>query len=67
MIKSNSSYLVLDLANRTYSTLVSMDRSVDYGEYPARAGECDQFVTFSTVKDPDTGYPASVAVRTFRL
>ena len=67
VIKSNSSYLVLDLANRTYSTLVSMDRSVDYGEYPARAGECDQFVTFSTVKDPDTGYPASVAVRTFRL
>lgn len=67
VIKSNSSYLVLDLAGKTYSTLVSMDRSVDYGEFPARAGECDLFVTFSTVKDPDTGYPASVAVRTFRL
>lgn len=67
VIKSNSSYLIVDLASKTYSTLVSMDRSVDYGEYPARVGECDQFVTFSTVKDPDTGYPASVAVRTFRL
>ena len=67
VIKSNSSYLIIDLANRTYSTLVSMDRSVDYGEFPARTGQCDQFVTFSTVKDPDTGYPASVAVRTFRL
>lgn len=67
IIKSNSSYLVIDLAGKTYSTLVSMDRAVDYGEFPARAGECDLFVTFSTVKDPGTGYPASVAVRTFRL
>ena len=67
VIKSNSSYLVLDLAARTYSSLVPTDRSVDYGEFPARVGECDQFVTFSTVKDANTGYPASVAVRTFRL
>lgn len=67
IIKSNSSYIVVDLAGRTYSTLVSMDRAVDYGEFPARAGECDLFVTFSTVKDASTGYPASVAVRTFRL
>ena len=67
VIKSNASYLVVDLAKKTYSALSAMDRSVDYGEFPARAGECDQFVTFSTVKDPDTGYPASVAVRTFRL
>ncbi|WP_273394984.1 twin-arginine translocation signal domain-containing protein [Thermophilibacter mediterraneus] len=67
VIKSNSSYLVLDLAARTYSSLVPTDRSVDYGEFPARVGECDQFVTFSTVKDASTGYPASVAVRTFRL
>ena len=44
-----------------------MDRAVDYGEYPARCGECDLFVTFATVKDADTGYPASVTVRTFRL
>lgn len=67
IIKSNSSYLVLDLEARTYSSLVPTDRSVDYGEFPARVGECDQFVTFSTVKDASTGYPASVAVRTFRL
>ena len=67
VIKSNSSYLVINLADKTYSSLASVDRAVDYGEFPARAGECDQFVTFSTVKDPDTGYPASVTVRTFRL
>lgn len=67
VIKGTSSYFVIDLAKRQYSVLSASDRSVDYGEYPARAGECDTFVTFSTVKDADTGYPASVAVRTFRL
>lgn len=67
IVKSNATYLVLDLAKRQYSALPSADRIVDYGEYPARVGECDLFVTFSTVKDADTGYPASVAVRTFRL
>ena len=67
VIKSTASYFVIDLAKRQYATLTSSDRAVDYGEYPARAGDCDQFVTFATVKDANTGYPASVAVRTFRL
>ena len=67
IVKSNASYLVIDLANRSFSSLPSADRIVDYGEYPARTGECDLFVTFSTVKDANTGYPASVTVRTFRL
>ena len=67
LIKSTSSYFVLDLANKTYSTLYSYDRAVDYGEYPAREGEVEQFVTFATVKDEDTGYPANVIVRTFDL
>lgn len=67
VIKGTASYFVIDLANRQYSTLLATDRSVDYGEYPARAGNCDLFVSFSTVKDADSGYPASVSVRTFRL
>lgn len=67
IIKRNASYALLDLANSTYATILAADRSVDYGEYPARSGECDTFVTFSTVKDASTGYPASVTVRTFRL
>lgn len=67
IVKSNASYLAVDLAKHSISSLPSADRIVDYGEYPARAGECDLFVTFSTVKDATTGYPASVAVRTFRL
>lgn len=67
VIKGTASFFVIDLANRQYSTLLATDRSVDYGEYPARAGNCDLFVSFSTVKDADSGYPASVSVRTFRL
>lgn len=67
VIKSRSSYFVVDLANKTYASLNSADRCVDYGEYPARVGDCTNFVTFSTVKDADTGYPASVTVRTFQL
>lgn len=67
VIKSTSTYLVIDLDKRQYASLPSADRIVDYGEFPARTGECDLFVTFSTVKDADTGYPASVTVRTFRL
>ena len=67
LIKSRSSYMVVDSKNQKYSSLLSIDRSVDYGEYPARCGDCDLFVTFATVKDADTGYPASVTVRAFRL
>lgn len=67
IIKSTSSYFVIDLANKTYATLSSYDRAVDYGEYPARAGECDLFTTYATIKDADTGYPSSVVVRTFQL
>ena len=67
VIKSRSSYAVVDEQNQKYSALLSVDRAVDYGEYPARCGESDLFVTFATVKDADTGYPASVTVRTFRL
>jgi hypothetical protein len=67
IIKSQSSYYVVDGENRTYSSISSADRCVDYGEYPARQGECDTFVTFSTVKDANTGYPSSVTVRTFAL
>ncbi|HIY79033.1 MAG TPA: twin-arginine translocation signal domain-containing protein [Candidatus Olsenella excrementavium] len=67
IIKSLASYFVINLANRQYAVLGSADRSVDYGDYPARVGECDLFVTYATVKDADTGYPATVSVRTFRL
>lgn len=67
LIKSTSSYFVIDLEAKTYAILPSADRSLDYGEYPARMGECELFVTFATVKNADTGYPAGVHVRTFGI
>ena len=65
IIKSRASYFVVDLRKATYSILTAANRSVDYGEYPVRVGQTDEFVTFATVKDEASGYPASVTVRAF--
>lgn len=67
VVKSRASYYVVDTKQHGYTFLGAANRCVDYGEYPARVGETDTFVTFSTIKDADTGYPASVLVRAFRL
>jgi len=67
VVKSRASYYVVDTAKHGYTFLGAADRCVDYGEYPARVGETDTFVTFSTIKDSSTGYPASVLVRAFTL
>ncbi|MBQ6522443.1 MAG: hypothetical protein IJI15_06430, partial [Atopobiaceae bacterium] len=65
-VKSRASYYTVNMRTRTYGFLPAIDRSVDYGEFPARAGEIgDTFVTFATVKDEKTGYPSKVIVRTF--
>lgn len=65
--KSRSSYVVADIADATYGILTSQDHAVDYGEYPAREGQCDTFVSFCTVKDSSTGYPSAVSVRAFTV
>ncbi len=65
IIKSRTSYFVVDVRKSTYSILTAVNRCVDYGEFPARVGESDDFVTFATVKDEQSGYPSSVTVRTF--
>lgn len=67
IVKVRSSYLVSNSADSTYGMLTAEDRSLDYGEYPARVGTCDTFVTYATVKDATTGYPASVTVRAFSV
>ena len=67
VVKSQASYFVVNTEDRTYAVLQAVNRAVDYGEYPARAGTCDTFVTYATVKDQDTGIPASVTVRTFKV
>ncbi len=67
IIKSRSSYLIFDIVNKTYSTLDAVDRCLDYGEYPATSGESRRFITFTTVKNEETGYPFEVIVRMFDI
>jgi len=67
IIKSRTSYFVVDVRKATYSILAAANRCVDYGEFPARVGEVEDFVTFATVKDEASGYPLNVVVRQFRL
>lgn len=65
IIKSRTSYFVLDVHKETYSILTAANRSVDYGEFPVRVGSSKDFVTFATVKDEASGYPSSVTLRAF--
>lgn len=67
VVKVRASYYVIDVPNRTYTFLGAASRCLDYGEYPARVGNTTNFVTFSTIKDASTGYPASVLVRSFAI
>jgi len=67
LVKSRSSYFVLDTAKETFSILGAVNRATDYGEYPACEGVTDTFVTFATVKDATTSTPTSVIVRAFKL
>ncbi|MDO4537740.1 MAG: twin-arginine translocation signal domain-containing protein [Coriobacteriales bacterium] len=67
IIKSRASYFVVNLKKATYSTLTAANRCVDYGEYPVRVGETDEFTTYATVKDEASGFPISVTVRSFKV
>ena len=67
IVKSRSSYVDADVDTQHYGVVPALDHSVDYGEYPARVGTCDTFVSFATVKDEDTGFPANVQVRAFTI
>ncbi|MDO4806779.1 MAG: twin-arginine translocation signal domain-containing protein [Coriobacteriales bacterium] len=67
IIKSRTSYFVLDVHKETYSILTAANRSVDYGEFPVRVGLSKDFVTFATVKDEASGYPSAVVLRSFGL
>ena len=67
IIKSRTSYFVVDVKKATYSILTAANRCVDYGEFPVRVGESSDFVTFATVKNESSGYPDKVVVRSFAL
>lgn len=67
VVKSRARYLVLNVADNTYTSISAVDHSLDFGEYPARSGDSSQLLTFSTVKDQKSGYPTEVVVRSFLL
>lgn len=67
IVKSRLSYFVINLEQRTYATIASVNGCVDYGDYPATAGTVGSFVTYAAVKDSSTGVPNGVAVRIFSL
>ena len=66
LIKVRSSHYLFDTAEQTYSVISCPDRSLDYGDYPASEGTCDQFVTYAAVKNVQ-GMPESVTARVFTL
>ena len=67
IVKNRASYVLVDVEKQVCRWLYATDRSLDFGEFPAREGTSSSLVTFSTVKVPDSGYPASVCVRCFPL
>ena len=66
LIKTQSSHFLVDTDAKTFGTLLSPDRAVDYGDYPASEGTTSRFVTFATVRN-DTGIPEKVTARLFSL
>lgn len=67
LIKTRASHVIVDTNAQTYATLAAPSRALDYGDYPASMGTTSTFVTYATVKDEQTGYPASVQVRAWAL
>ena len=66
LVKSQASHFLINTHAKTYGTLLSPDRSLDYGDYPASAGSVDSFVTYATVRNAQ-GVPESVTARLFSL
>lgn len=67
IIRSQLSYFVFDLAQKTYTRLRAVSGSSDYGDYPATSGTSGVFVTYAMVKDGETGLPSRVITRVFSL
>lgn len=66
LIKAQASHFLVDTSKKTYGTLLSPDRALDYGDYPASAGEVSSFITYATVRNSQ-GIPETVTARLFSL
>lgn len=67
LVKSRTSYFVIDIERMTYARISAASGCTDYGDFPATQGTTDYFVTYATMKDATSGIPSSVLVRTFSL
>ena len=66
LVKSQASHFLINTRAKTYGTLLSPDRALDFGDYPASAGTVDSFVTYATVRNAQ-GIPECVTARLFSL
>ena len=66
LVKVQSSHFLIDTSAKTYGSLLSPDRALEYGDYPATAGKSDTFLTYATVRNSQ-GIPETVAARLFSL
>ncbi len=51
LVKVQASHFLIDTSAKTYGSLLSPDRALEYGDYPATAGKSDSFLTYATVRN----------------
>ena len=66
LVKVQASHFLINTSAKTYGSLLSPDRALEYGDYPATAGESDAFLTYATVRNSQ-GVPETVTARLFSL
>lgn len=66
LVKVQASHFLIDTSAKTYGSLLSPDRALEYGDYPATAGKSDSFLTYATVRNSQ-GIPETVSARLFSL
>lgn len=66
LVKVQASHFLIDTSAKTYGSLLSPDRALEYGDYPATAGKSSSFLTYATVRNSQ-GIPETVTARLFSL
>lgn len=66
LVKVQASHFLIDTSAKTYGSLLSPDRALEYGDYPATAGKSNTFLTYATVRNSQ-GIPETVTARLFSL
>ena len=66
LVKTQSSHYLIDTDAKTYALVAAPDRCLEFGDYPASAGETSSFLTYATIRD-EQGLPANVSARLFEL